>query len=76
MTEHAGDEPRVTDPDRRGFTCLNCGGSSFTEREIRMNTAGMTLIGLDWLNKAARGIVCDDCHFVHMFSPPDARRRR
>jgi predicted nucleic-acid-binding Zn-ribbon protein len=68
MTENAGEEPRDPNPRSSRFTCLNCGGTSFRDREIRMNTGGMTFFGLDWLNKAARGYVCQTCGFVHMFA--------
>lgn len=50
------------------FSCLACkAGSRFYRREIRMNTAGMSLMGLDWLNRAADGAICERCGFVHSF---------
>jgi hypothetical protein len=74
MTEHVDEEPRVTDPRQPGFTCLNCGGGSFTEREVKLNTSGMSFAGLDWANKSGEGYICNHCGFMHTFAR-GARRR-
>ena len=52
--------------DRR-LECLVCGGAGFAYREVLLNTSDMTYLGLDWLNKAAVGVVCRSCGFVHEF---------
>jgi hypothetical protein len=62
----------VTDPWQRGFTCLNCGAESFTRREVKLNTSGMSFAGLDWANKSGQGFICNACSFMHVFAP-DAR---
>ena len=50
------------------FICFACKrGQRFIPREIRLNTGGMTLMGLDWLNKAADGAICERCGYVHSF---------
>ncbi|TDP42449.1 hypothetical protein DFR75_1011560 [Nocardia ignorata] len=35
-----------------------------------MNTPGMTMMGWDWLNKSATGVVCLRCGYVHQFMQP------
>lgn len=54
------------------MTCQFCGQTDFTEREIKLNTTGLSLFDLDWLNKAAEGLVCSTCGYVHMFLKKDA----
>lgn len=50
------------------FTCIACRqGKRFIRREIKLNTTGMSLMGLDWLNQAADGAVCELCGYVHSF---------
>ena len=51
----------------RRLACLVCGEGAFVYREVLLNTSGMTYMGLDWLNKAAVGVVCRSCGFVHEF---------
>ncbi len=51
----------------RRLTCLVCGGERFAYREVSMNTAGMSFMGLDWANKTADGAICRTCGFVHTF---------
>jgi predicted nucleic-acid-binding Zn-ribbon protein len=51
----------------RPFACQFCQGQEFTDREIKLNTTGLTFFDLDWLNKAAEGLICENCGYVHMF---------
>jgi hypothetical protein len=39
----------------------------FTKREIKLNTSGMELLGLEWANRSGTGLICDRCGFVHTF---------
>ncbi len=41
-----------------------------------MGTTGMAIFDLEFLNKSARGFICQACGFVHMFAGPDARADR
>jgi hypothetical protein len=79
VSEHVGEEPRperrVTDPRQPGFTCLNCGEASFTEREVKLNTSGMSLMNLDWANKSGNGFICNACGFLQVFAL-DARQSK
>lgn len=47
--------------------CPFCRHELFHRREIKLNTTGMSLLGWDWLNKAADGLVCDRCGRIEMF---------
>jgi hypothetical protein len=54
-------------PDRAPLYCLVCQGQLFTRREIKLNTSGMEILGLDWANRSGTGLICDRCGFVHTF---------
>ncbi len=54
-------------PTQRFLACLVCGGTSYAQREIKMNTTGMSFLDLDWLNKSADGAICLRCGYVHTF---------
>ena len=49
------------------LTCLVCGGNRFFQRELLLNTPGMTFLKLDWANATAHARVCEDCGFIHWF---------
>lgn len=52
---------------QRQLTCPMCQNDVFTEREIKLNTSGMSLMNLDWANASARGFVCTQCGRIEMF---------
>lgn len=54
-------------PAQRFLSCHVCEGNVFAQREIKMNTTGMSFFDLDWLNKSADGVICVRCGFVHTF---------
>ena len=54
-------------PTQRFLACHACQGLVFAQREIKMNTTGMSFFDLDWLNKSADGVICVRCGFVHTF---------
>ena len=47
--------------------CHHCEGVAFSRRLAKLNTTGMTMLGLDWANKDATCFVCERCGFVHWF---------
>lgn len=49
--------------------CHFCGHDHFYQREGKIQTTGLTLLDLDWLNKSATCVVCERCGFVHWFLP-------
>lgn len=51
----------------RLFSCHVCNGMEFHQREVKLNTTGMTFLDLDWLNESADGAVCSTCGYVHLF---------
>lgn len=52
---------------KQPLSCPFCKNDVFTEREIKLNTTGMSLMNLDWANTAARGFVCTTCGRIEMF---------
>jgi hypothetical protein len=54
--------------DWGGVRCTQCGGESFSSGSAMLNTAAMTLVGLDWLNKSAIVLVCVRCSAIHWFA--------
>ena len=51
--------------------CSHCGGSRFDEREGKINTTGMSFIGLDWANQSAKVLVCQECGHLEWFLGAD-----
>lgn len=51
----------------RPFTCHVCQGTGFYSRPVQLNTAGLTFMDLDWLNRSADGVTCAGCGYVHLF---------
>ena len=47
--------------------CGHCGGGTFTQGRAMLNTAGMTFLKLDWLNKSADTFTCSDCGHIEWF---------
>ncbi|MCK1798935.1 hypothetical protein MTQ01_23485 [Streptomyces sp. XM4193] len=54
-------------------SCVFCRFDRFDRREIKLNTTGMSFMGLDWANKAATGLVCAQCGYIQMFLDPAIR---
>ena len=55
-------------------TCLWCGWTGLQQRELMMNTRGMTFMGWDWANKGAQCLVCERCGYIHWFAPLPNKR--
>lgn len=51
------------------LVCPVCGNDHFFERQIQMNTAGMTFLDMDWANKSAQNYYCDNCGYIFWFHP-------
>lgn len=52
----------------RAVRCPLCNHEWFWERKVLLNSRGMTFFGLDWANREARAMVCDDCGHILLFS--------
>jgi hypothetical protein len=51
----------------RPLQCVVCGGREFWDREVKLNSTGMELLGLGWANQSALGLICAMCGYVHEF---------
>ena len=49
--------------------CEICRHTRFYERQAQLNTAVLSFFDLDWLNKSARCLVCEQCGYIHWFLP-------
>jgi predicted nucleic-acid-binding Zn-ribbon protein len=67
--EFATPKDAYTDVYVRGrrLACLVCANETFLQREIKLNTTGMSFVGLDWANRSGVGAICRSCGFVHTF---------
>ena len=63
-------EPKEYEIDGESFVCTHCRHTMFQKGEALLNTAGMTLLGLDWANRAATTLMCDQCGLIHWFGKP------
>jgi len=50
--------------------CLHCHGSNFTQRQVQLNTAAMTFLNLDWMNRSATVFHCQQCGRLEWFLDP------
>ena len=47
--------------------CNHCKKTKFIKGSVMLNTAKMTFLGLDWLNRTAVTLMCDNCGLIHWF---------
>ncbi|HEY9740972.1 MAG TPA: hypothetical protein V6C90_10825 [Coleofasciculaceae cyanobacterium] len=55
--------------DERQLRCLVCDYQLFWYQEAQLNTAVATFFNLDWANRSAICLVCDQCGYIHWFLP-------
>ena len=48
-------------------TCSHCGGTRFENGQAQLNTAGLSFLDLDWLNKSATIFKCTSCGHIEWF---------
>ena len=48
-------------------SCPQCHNNFFREGSAQLNTAAMSLVNLDWVNKSATTLVCSQCSFISWF---------
>jgi len=53
------------------LTCPVCRGVEFETRPGLLNTAGMTFLEMDWLNRGATLCICRTCQHVMWFADPE-----
>lgn len=51
----------------RKVVCPHCKNDEFEQGSAQLNTAGLTFLGLDWLNKSASILVCTKCSLIQWF---------
>lgn len=49
------------------FKCTVCDHNEFTQRSAQLNTSTSSALGLDWADKSAECLVCENCGYVHWF---------
>ncbi|GAA5512596.1 hypothetical protein Dcar01_01312 [Deinococcus carri] len=60
-------EPHAVTRAGKGLTCAHCQHDLFHRGEAQLNTQGMTLLGLDWMNRSASYFACANCGHLHWF---------
>ena len=50
------------------IVCPHCKNNEFKEGVAQLNTAGMSFINLDWLNKSATTLICSRCGLIQWFN--------
>lgn len=50
------------------IVCPLCGHDKFDQKSMLVNTTGMTLMNLDWLNSSACVLVCRRCSRMELFA--------
>ena len=48
-------------------SCPHCEHQEFEQGSAQLNTAGMTLLNVDWANKSATILICTNCGQVQWF---------
>ena len=57
----------------KAIGCGHCGQTEFVKREAQLNTAGMTFLDLDWMNRAGTALVCTNCGLIQWFAKEPER---
>ncbi len=58
----------------KAVRCSHCDGDLFQERQVLLNTRLRTLVKLDWLDRAATALVCEQCGLIQWFLKAPQRR--
>jgi predicted nucleic-acid-binding Zn-ribbon protein len=51
----------------KDVSCAHCQHDKFYQRSAQLNTSFLSFLGLDWLNRSAECLVCENCGYVHWF---------
>ena len=55
------------------IVCPHCKNETFNRQEALLNTRGLTLVELDWLNKSATALLCTNCSLIQWFGKEPER---
>ncbi len=69
-------EPREYELDEQPIVCSHCQNSRFRKGSALLNTSTMTLLGLDWANRSAITLMCDNCGLIQWFAKPPVARQK
>ena len=48
--------------------CTQCRGTRFQRRKIILNTRGLAFFDMEWLNKGAMALTCEECGLIQLFA--------
>lgn len=65
-----GADPACYEAGGLKVSCPHCRSDGFHEARALRNTAGMTLMGLDWADKRATTLTCGRCGLIQWFAIP------
>ncbi len=66
-TGSASFKPGCYELEGKKVECLHCGGQKFALGTAQLNTTGLTLLNLDWLDKSAYTLMCINCGRIEWF---------
>ena len=55
------------------ISCPHCNNQEFEKGSAQLNTAGMTLLNVDWANKSATLLICTTCGQIQWFTQTPER---
>jgi predicted nucleic-acid-binding Zn-ribbon protein len=72
LTHAAKSATGVFDPaeycvESKKVTCPHCGNQTFAEGFAQLRTAGMTFVGLEWVQQSAYTLLCSRCGRIEWF---------
>jgi hypothetical protein len=62
-------EPQQFEIAGVAVSCTICAHDRFWQRRAQLNTPLATMFGLDWANRSATCLVCDNCGYILWFLP-------
>ena len=68
-------EPCEYEIKGRPIVCSHCQKRRFRKGAALLNTSGMTLLGLDWANRSAITLMCENCGLIQWFANPPVPRQ-
>jgi len=60
--------PHKFQKNEKPIDCPHCGNTQFLQKQILLNTPGMTFFSLDWANKTASALICTKCSQILWFN--------
>jgi predicted nucleic-acid-binding Zn-ribbon protein len=67
MAEPDGPHPEQYEVAGVAVQCNVCRKTEFWQRHAQLNTPLFTFFGLDWANRSALCLVCDNCGYLMWF---------